>query len=114
MTTRRRRAQSDEPAPEGREPTANDEQASPDDEQPLSGTLMRRLSAGTGGMAGVFSVVEQLYGPAHLQARQALEEQRRAGKPVPAPTDPPDLRPAPGTDPANRFRGTIVIRRSGS
>ena len=81
----------------------------PDQEQEQGG-VMRRLSAKGAGFAGAFSAIDQIYAPAHYDARQEIEEQRRVGTPAPAPTDPPDLKPASGTDPASRFRGTVVIR----
>lgn len=77
------------------------------DEQPQGGGIMRRLGAGTRGTAGVFSVFEQVFAPNAHDARRDLQEQRRIGRPAPAPTDPPDLSPTPG----GRFRGRIVIRR---
>ena len=92
----------DEPVDD--QPDADDQ---PPDEHPLGGGIMRRLGAGTRGAAGVFSVVEQVFAPNARDARRDLEEQRRVGRPAPAPTDPPELSPAPG----GRFRGRIVIRR---
>jgi len=70
---------------------------------------MRRLSAKGAGFAGAFSAIDQIWAPAHYDARQEIEEQRRVGTPAPAPTDPPGLKPVSGTDPASRFRGRIVI-----
>jgi hypothetical protein len=77
------------------------------DEHSQGGGIMRRLGAGTRGAAGAFSVVEQFFAPNAHDARRDLAEQRRIGRPAPAPTDPPDLAPGPG----GRFRGRIVIRR---
>lgn len=83
------------------------------DEQPpeAGGGVFRRLGAGTQGSAGMMGIVDQLFAPNAHDAKRDLEEQQRVGKPAPAPTDPPELRPAPGADPADRFRSTIRLRR---
>jgi hypothetical protein len=73
--------------------------------------LFRRWGAGNGSAAISFSMIEELFGPTKHQARIEVEAQRRLARPVPAPTDPPDL-PEPGPDAAGRFNGTVVIRRS--
>jgi hypothetical protein len=92
------------------DPAADDQVPTPDQAPPERGGVMRRLSTKGAGFAGAFSAIDQIYAPAHYDARQEIEEQRRVGKPAPAPTDPPDLKPASGTDPASRFRGRVVIR----
>jgi len=90
-------------------PAATPDAPNSDQERPERGGVMRRLSTKGAGFAGAFSAIDQIYAPAHYDARQEIEEQRRIGKPAPAPTDPPDLKPASGTDPASRFRGRIVL-----
>ena len=84
----------------------------PDEQAPeAGGGVFRRLGAGTKGSAGMMGIVDQLFAPNAHDAKRDLEEQQRVGKPAPAPTDPPELKPAPGGDPANRFRSTIRLRR---
>ena len=73
--------------------------------------MFRTLGAGTRGSAGMMGVVDQIFAPNAYDAKQLLEEQERVGEPAPAPTDPPELRPEPGDDPAHRFRSTIRLRR---
>jgi len=76
--------------------------------------LFRKWGAGSGSAAISFSLVEELFGPTRHQARIEVEAQRRLARPVPAPTDPPELS-EPGPDgsaqPRNRFTGTVVVRR---
>ena len=84
----------------------------PDEQAPeAGGGVFRRLGAGTKGSAGMIGLVEQFFAPNAYDAKRDLEEQERVGKPAPAPTDPPELRPEPGSDPGQRFRGTIRLRR---
>ena len=56
--------------------------------------LFRKWGAGSGSAAISFSLVEELFGPTKHQARIEVEAQRRLARPVPAPTDPPEL-PSP-------------------
>lgn len=84
----------------------------PDEEPPESGGgIFRRLSASSKRSAGMMSVFDQIFAPNAHDAKQDLEEQERVGRPAPAPTDPPELRPAPDDDPAHRFRSTIRLTR---
>lgn len=94
-------------------PRARELPATPIDQEPLGGGLMRRIAAGTKGVApGAFSVLEEVFAPTHHKAREEIEEQRRVGRPAPSPSDPPRIEPAPGAgdDPATRFHGRIVFR----
>jgi hypothetical protein len=92
-------------------PAAGSRSATGDVEPPPGGGVMRRLSAGSTGMAGVFSIVDQVFAPTRDDARRELEEQHSAPAPAPAPTDPPALGPSGGPGASDRFRGRIVIRR---
>ncbi len=93
-----------------------------DEEPPPSGGVFRRIAPGRLGSAFAFSIFEEIYAPAHRQARDEIEEQRRVGRPAPAPTDPPDLPdptvpgaqdPVPGRS-RKHFGGRVVIRRNGA
>jgi hypothetical protein len=76
--------------------------------------LFRRWGAGNGSAAISFAMIEELFGPTKHQARIEVEAQRSLARPVPAPTDPPDLpesrAEAPGRH-RGRFAGIVVIRR---
>jgi hypothetical protein len=73
--------------------------------------MFRRWDAGNGSAAISFSMVEELFGPTKHQARIEVEAQRRLARPVPVPTDPPDL-PAPDPEATGqRFNGILVVRR---
>ena len=71
----------------------------------------RRWGAGSGSAAISFSMIEELFGPTRHQARIEVEAQRRLARPVPAPTDPPDLPESDHDASARRFTGIVVIRR---
>jgi hypothetical protein len=74
--------------------------------------LFRRWGAGNGSAAISLSVIEELFGPTRHQARIEVEAQRRLARPVPAPTDPPELPESDPEGPARprtRFTGTVVI-----
>lgn len=76
--------------------------------------VFRRWGAGNGSAAISFSMIEELFGPTKHQARIEIEAQRSLARPVPAPTNPPDLTES-GAEAAGRrrgrFTGVVVIRR---
>lgn len=105
-------------SPDGPDVNPNHSQDT-NEEPPPAGGVFRRIAPGRLGSAFAFSIFEEIYAPAHRQARDEIEEQRRVGRPAPAPTDPPDL-PDPtvpgaqgtGTGrPRKHFSGRVVIRR---
>jgi hypothetical protein len=69
------------------------DEAMHDEAMPAGGGVMRRLGAGHGDLAGLFSALEMAFAPNALQAREELEAQRRIGKRAPSPADPPNLDP---------------------
>lgn len=77
-----------------------------------SPSLLRRLarrSAPGGALAS--SVFVEIFAPTHHEANLVMEAQRLVGAPAPTPSDPPLLEPV-GAE-ADRYRGRVVIRRSG-
>jgi len=76
--------------------------------------VIRRWGAGNGSAAISLSMVEEMFGPTKHQARIEVEAQRSLARPVPAPTDPPDLPESGAEAPGRRrgrFTGIVVIRR---
>jgi hypothetical protein len=77
--------------------------------------LLRRLAQGVGsGGAPASSVFVEIFAPTHQEANLVKEAQRLVGVPAPAPSDPPFLEPVGPEGTINRYRGRVVIRRTGA
>ena len=77
--------------------------------------LLRRLAQrSASGGAPAASVFVEIFAPTHHEANLVREAQRLVGVPAPAPSDPPFLEPVGSEATADRYRGRVVIRRTGA
>ena len=77
--------------------------------------LLRRLAQrSASGGAPASSVFVEIFAPTHHEANLVREAQRLVGVPAPAPSDPPFLEPVGSEATVDRYRGRVVIRRTGA